>query len=107
MKICTNCGGEVCAEDLIYEASVKLKRTGGVQHCTRWMRSVRRCVCVYLRACVCVYMCVCDPKHPWPLTGLVCLNVGKADKRPTAAEDTDSMSRGLQSLNNFRIFTFH
>lgn len=28
---------------------------------------------------VCVCENVCGPKHPWPLTGLVCLTVGKAN----------------------------
>lgn len=62
---------EECTEDLIYEVREAEKhKTRATQYL---LDEECQGVCMYL------CMCVCGPEHPWPLTGLVCLNVGKAN----------------------------
>lgn len=66
-------------EDLIYQIDeCKAEKRKKKRNVVPDGRGMSHDVRVYLSACVCV-LSVCGPKHPRPLTGLVCLSVGKAN----------------------------
>lgn len=52
-------------------------------------------------------LCVCGPKHPWPLTGLVCLTVGKANsvllQKTQPQCHKDGVTGSTRSLQNHVI----
>ena len=88
---CQHCGKDSAPRlDLLGE-----REAGKDEKSETWYIMAEECQEVYVYLCVCV--CVVQ-KHPWHLTGLVCLSVGKANiVRPPAAEDTASMSRRTES----------